>query len=156
MTEINKELRPRGGVGVYIINERQELLLLLRNSVHAAGFWCPPGGHIEYGESFLQAAVKETKEESDINVSVVETIGVTGDVYPAEQKHYITVHLKAVKYDGEAKLMEPNKFSALKWWPLQELPANIFPAVKSFLEGNPPCLCGSEKKYKFCHGRDRT
>ena len=152
MSEPDKELRPRGGVGVYIINDKKEILLGLRNSVHASGFWCPPGGHIEYGETFFEAAAKETKEEVDINIYETEIIGVTGDVYPLEKKHYITIHQKALKYDGEAKIMEPDKFSDLKWFPLNSLPENIFPAVKSFLDSNPTCLCDSGKKFKDCCG----
>jgi len=48
MSENNKENRPLVGVGVYIINDQKEILMSLRSSVHAAGYWCPPGGHIEY------------------------------------------------------------------------------------------------------------
>jgi len=152
MPEPNKELRPRGGVGVYIINDRQEILLSLRNATHAPGFWCPPGGHIEYGESFLQSAAKEAREEVNMNIEEVEIMGVTSDVYPTESKHYITVHLKATKYDGEPKLMEPHKFAEMKWFPLNALPEPIFPAVRNFLDSNPNCPCGSGKKYRDCHG----
>lgn len=150
MSEVNKELRPRGGVGVYIINEQKEILLLLRAATHAPGYWCPPGGHIEYGESFSQSAAKEAKEEADIDILDVEVMGATSDVYPDEMKHYITVHLKALGFRGEAKLMEPHKFSEIKWWPLDALPDNLFPAVKNFLAGNPACLCGSGKRYLEC------
>ncbi|MFA5163080.1 MAG: NUDIX domain-containing protein [Patescibacteria group bacterium] len=150
MTEANKDLRPRGGVGVYIINNQKEILLLLRAATHAPGFWCPPGGHIEYGESFFDSAAKEAKEEANIDVAEIEVMGVTSDVYQTETKHYITVHLKALKYSGQEKLMEPNKFADIKWWPLADLPENIFPAVRNFLETNPVCLCGSGKKYLEC------
>lgn len=153
MSEPNIELRPRGGVGVYIINSDNEVLLTLRNASHASGSWCPPGGHIEYGESFLQTAARETKEEVDMDIDGIEVMGVTGDVYPLEKKHYITIHLKALKYSGAPKIMEPDKCASLKWFPLDALPDNLFPAVKNFLDTNPPCLCGSGKKYRDCHGK---
>lgn len=153
MSGPNIELRPRGGVGVYIINDSKEILLSLRTWVHAPGFWCPPGGHIEYGESFLQTAANEAKEEVNLDVQEVEIIGVTNDVYPAELKHYITVHLKAVKYSGIPKIMESHKFSDMRWFPLDSLPENIFPSVRSFLNSNPLCLCDSGKKYRECHGK---
>lgn len=153
MSEINKENRPLVGVGVYIINDRKEILLALRSSAHAFGFWCPPGGHIEYGESFLQVGARETKEEVDMNIEALEVIGITNDIYPEENKHYITVHLRALKYNGEPKIMEPHKFSDLKWFPLNSLPENIFPAVKRFLDQNPLCLCGSGLKFRECCGK---
>jgi len=153
MSENNKENRPLVGVGVYIINDQKEILMSLRSSVHAAGYWCPPGGHIEYGESFLEVGARETKEEVDLDVSEIEVIGVTSDVYPEEHKHYITVHLRALKFKGEPKIMEQHKFSDLKWFPLNSLPENIFPAVKSFLAENPLCLCNSGKKFRECCGK---
>lgn len=153
ITEPNKDLRPKVGVGVYIVNDNNEVLLSLRSSAHATGFWCAPGGHMEYGETFLEAGARETKEEVDIDVSEIEIVGVISNVYPEENKHYVTVHMRAKKYSGEAKRMEPDKFSDMKWFPLSALPENIFPATKTFLEENPLCLCGSSNKYNDCCGR---
>lgn len=153
MSESNKDLRPKVGVGVYIVNDNNEVLLSLRSSAHATGFWCAPGGHMEYGETFLEAGARETKEEVDIDVSEVEVVGVISNVYPEENKHYVTVHMRAKKYSGEAKLMEPDKFADMKWFSLSALPENIFPATKTFLEENPLCLCGSGNKYNDCCGR---
>lgn len=153
MIEVNKDLRPKVGVGVYIINSNNEVLLSLRSSVHASGFWCAPGGHMEYGETFLEAVAREAKEEVDIDILEVEVLGVANNVYPDENKHYVTVHMRAKKYSGEPKLMEPDKFSDMKWFPLTQLPENIFPATKSFLADNPLCLCGSGNKYNDCCGK---
>jgi 8-oxo-dGTP diphosphatase len=153
MSETNKELRPKVGVGVYIVNDKNEVLLSLRSSAHATGFWCAPGGHMEYGETFLEAGARETKEEVDINVSEVDVVGVISNVYPEEKKHYVTVHMRAKKYSGEAKLMEPDKFTDMKWFSLSALPVNIFPATKNFLEENPLCLCGSGEKFNDCCGK---
>ena len=153
MSETNKDLRPKVGVGVYIVNDNNEVLLSLRSSAHANGFWCAPGGHMEYGETFLEAGARETKEEVDIDVSEVDVIGVISNVYPEENKHYVTIHMRAKKYTGEAKIMEPDKFTDMKWFPLTALPENIFPATKTFLSENPLCLCCSGKKYNDCCGK---
>jgi 8-oxo-dGTP diphosphatase len=149
---MNKELRPKGAIGIYIV-EGDKILLYLRNSAHAGGTWCPPGGHIEYGETFLEAARRETKEEAGIDVEDIEVMGVTSDVYDNEKRHYITVHTKPIKYKGTPSLMEPDKFDDMKWFDLSELPENLFPGNKHFLSLNPNCLCGSGKKYNDCHGK---
>lgn len=153
MTEPNKDLRPKVGVGVYIVNDNKEVLLSLRSSAHATGFWCAPGGHMEYGETFLEAGARETKEEVDIDVSEVDVVGVISNVYPEENKHYVTIHMRAKKYSGEAKRMEPDKFSDMRWFPISALPENIFPATKTFLDENPLCLCGSGDRYNDCCGK---
>lgn len=152
MENKDKELRPKGAIGVYIVKDGK-ILLFLRHSEHAGGTWCPPGGHIEYGESFLEAGSREAKEESGIDIKDLVVMGVTSDVYPSEKRHYITVHTKPVSYDGEPSIMEPDKFDAMQWFDLAHLPENLFPANKHFLAQNPDCLCGSGIKYKVCHGK---
>lgn len=151
--EKDKNLRPKGAVGIYILNKQNQLLLLLRNSEHQGGKWCPPGGHIEYGEDFKEAAIRETKEESDIDVKEIEVMDVTSDVYPEEKRHYITVHIKAVEYSGKEIIAEPEKCFKMAWFDLNNLPENLFPANRHFFSQNPFCLCGSGKRFKHCHGK---
>jgi len=147
-----KELRPKGAVGIYLV-EGDKILLYLRNSTHAGGTWCPLGGHIEYGESFLEAARREVKEEAGIDTEDIEVMGVTSDVYDDEKRHYITVHTRPKRYTRTPSLMEPDKFDDMSRFHLSELPENLFPANRRFLSLNPDCLCDSGKKYKNCHGK---
>lgn len=59
------------GVGVLILNEKNELLLGLRNTdpekadteLHLEGTWTMPGGRLEFGETFEEAGIRETKED---------------------------------------------------------------------------------------------
>jgi len=151
--QFDKTLRPRGAVGVYVLNKKNQLLLLLRNSSHQGGMWCAPGGHIEYGESFEDTAIREAKEECGINVKKIAFLNATSDVYDSEKKHYIGIHLKAVAYTGIPKLTEPDNFFEIKWFDLNNLPTNLLPGNKHFFEQNPMCLCGSGKKHTSCHGK---
>ena len=145
MTEPNKDLRPKVGVGVYIVNDKNEVLLLLRNASHGSGTWCPPGGHMEYGESFFETGARETKEEADLDVSEIELVGVTNDIYTEETKHYITLHLRAKNYKGEEKIMEPDKASDMKWFSINALPENMFLSAKNFFSENSVKLLSGEK-----------
>lgn len=58
-----EKARPKIGIGVYMMDGKGNLLMTLRTSAHARGTWCPPGGHLEMGESFLECCKKEVKEE---------------------------------------------------------------------------------------------
>lgn len=71
------------GLGLYILNDRGQVLLGLRKAKHGEGTWCPPGGHLEYGESFEEGAVREAFEETGIRVNPadVRVAGVTNDFF---------------------------------------------------------------------------
>ena len=58
-------------IGVYIVNERKELLCHKRsNSLrNLAGIVFPPGGAVERRETEKQACIRETREETGINIS---------------------------------------------------------------------------------------
>ena len=58
----------RVGVGIYIFNQEHQVLLGQRKSVHGYGCWCPPGGHLEFGETNEQAAIREVKEETNLDI----------------------------------------------------------------------------------------
>lgn len=150
--ELSKELRPKVGVGVYILNSNSQVLLIKRKGSHGEGTWCPPGGHLEFGESWLDCAKRETKEESDLNITGAEFWGVTNDVFKEENKHYITLALRAPGYSGEPKIMEPEKCTEIGWFDLNNLPKPLFLTFINFLDSNPLCLCGSNKRFKDCHG----
>ena len=124
------------GVGLYIFNSQHQLLLGLRKSKHGEGTWCPPGGHLEYGESFEQAAVRETKEETGMLIDENQTTvaGVTNDFFAESGKHYITVHLIVKNIDGNPQVCEPDKCAEWHWFSLENLPEKLFLPAKQFLE----------------------
>ncbi|WP_299429777.1 NUDIX domain-containing protein, partial [uncultured Meiothermus sp.] len=49
-------------------------VLLIRDK---QGYWCFPKGHLEAGESFSQAAVREVEEETGLKGSVVLELPLT-------------------------------------------------------------------------------
>ena len=124
------------GVGLYLFNEKHQLLLGLRKSKHGEGTWCPPGGHLEYGESFEQAAIRETEEETGllVNAKNISISGVTNDFFEESGKHYVTVHLTARKFAGQPIVCEPEKCAQWKWFDLENLPSELFLPAKQFIE----------------------
>lgn len=59
-----------------VINEQNEILLIkgpLRG-------WEMPGGQVEEGESLKEAAIRETKEETGIDINVIKFCGVFQNV----------------------------------------------------------------------------
>lgn len=146
--------RPKVGVGVYIVNDRHELLLLRRKGAHGADTWSAPGGHLEFGESFEDCARREAKEETGLEVDDPHLAGTTNDIFPLENKHYVTLEMCTKSHHGEPKIMEPEKCDDMRWFPLNELPKRLFIPVRNFLESDPLCLCGSGVRLKGCQGKN--
>ena len=48
--------------------KEEHLLLGQRNMTHGSQTWGPPGGHLEFGESFEECAIREVKEETGLTV----------------------------------------------------------------------------------------
>ena len=57
--------RPKIGFGVIVIKDNK-VLLGKRKNAHGEGFWCFPGGHLEFNEEIGDCAVREVKEETGI------------------------------------------------------------------------------------------
>ncbi|MCP4543391.1 MAG: NUDIX domain-containing protein [Chloroflexi bacterium] len=63
---------PTFGVNVAIIQDGQ-ILLTQRSDLPV---WCLPGGAVDDGESLAQAAIREAREETGLDVELVRLVGV--------------------------------------------------------------------------------
>ncbi|OGF29795.1 DNA mismatch repair protein MutT [Candidatus Falkowbacteria bacterium RIFOXYD2_FULL_35_9] len=127
--------RPKVGVGVCIIKDNK-VLLGKRKSAHGQRAWCFPGGHLEYGESWKDCAIRETLEEAGINIKNIQFSAVTNDIYTDEEKHYITIIMQADYDSGEVKIMEPDKCEIWQWfeWDEDKLPQPLFLPQQNLLK----------------------
>jgi 8-oxo-dGTP diphosphatase len=125
---------PRVGIGVLIFNAKQEILLGKRLNSHGAHTWSPPGGHLEFGESFEACAIRETEEETNLHLENPRLIGVTNDIFQAENKHYVSIFLKATfPKDQIIQNNEPDKMTHWEWFGLDNLPATLFLPLANFI-----------------------
>ncbi len=132
------------GVGVIIL-DNNKILLGLRSSdtttadseLHGEGTWTLPGGGMNYGETFESTAIREAKEETNLDIDDIKVICVQND--KNEYAHYVSIGMVAGKYSGNVETMEPKEIVTWKWFDLNDLPANIFfpskKTIDSFKEG---------------------
>jgi ADP-ribose pyrophosphatase len=67
--------RPLVGVGALVLRGNR-ILLIRRAAPPSMGLWSIPGGHVELGESVLEAAVRELWEEAGLEGRALGVINV--------------------------------------------------------------------------------
>ncbi len=123
---------PRVGVGVVVIREGK-ILLGKRKSSHGAGEWSTPGGHLEFGESVEDCALRELAEETGLKALSLQLGPWVNNVID-DTKHYVTLVVFADTFEGEPQLLEPHKCEGWEWFAWDALPSPLFPPVASFLK----------------------
>lgn len=130
---------PRVGLGVIVVKDYKVLLGKRLSSSHSPGVWQFAGGHLEFGESFEDCARREVKEETGIDIKNVHFVSATNDIYPEENKHYITVFMIADYQSGELKVMEPDKAEKWDWYNWDQMPQPLFlPIIHLLKQGYNP------------------
>jgi 8-oxo-dGTP diphosphatase len=81
----------RIAVKAFIINDEGKLLLIKRrsNDVHAAGVWEIPGGRLDLGEDPFAGLKRETKEETNLDIEVMNPLKI--DHFTREDGQKITM-----------------------------------------------------------------
>ena len=102
-------------VAVVIINQNQEILSLLRSESDSWRplHWGLPGGHIDEGETPFEAAIRETKEECNLDINPIYAGSVVTD------ENYKIYLYYAVQYSGDIELSFEH--SDYKWYSLDSL-----------------------------------
>lgn len=130
---MKSKLKPRVGVGV-VIMKGGKVLLLKRKGSHGSGSWAFIGGHLEFGETPEVTAIREVAEEIGVSLKNLKRIGYTIDYFPKEQKHYVTLYIKAELDSGQQKVLDKEKISELEWFEWVKLPKPLFIPVKNFIK----------------------
>lgn len=117
--------RPLVGVGVFVWKDGKFLMGKRRGS-HGSNTWSVPGGHLEFGETFEECAIREVKEETGLDITNIRFVAATNNIFSNENKHSITIWLDSDWVAGKPTIMEPDKFIDQQWRTFQNLPAPLF------------------------------
>lgn len=121
--------RPLVGVAIAIL-DGNDVLMGKRLGAHGAGSWSFPGGHLEHGESFEEAAAREVLEETGLVIDTPRFITATNNIIGPNKLHYVTIFLTAAHPGGEPVTKEPEKCAGWHWAPIDALPEPLFEPVE--------------------------
>ena len=126
--------RPVVGVGVVVI-EQGRMLLVERGSGPRVGAWAVPGGKVRYGERLTDAAVREIREETGLDVELGNVIWVgeaLGEGDPPEH-HVVLVDFSGRVMGGD--LAAGDDAAAAAFVPLEDLRClDLTPTMYDLLE----------------------
>lgn len=121
-------------VHLFLIKDGKVLLLRRFNTGYEDGNYSVPAGHIDGNERATQAMVREAREEVGImiNQNDLKMVHVMHRKKSMEER--IDFFFVADKWQGNPKIMEPHKCDDLSWVPIDRLPQNVIPYVRTAVE----------------------
>lgn len=108
--------KPKATVAIYLFNDRGELGLI--RSPKWSNMLIPPGGHIEYGETWVEAAKREVREETGLEVDKVELVTVINMIEPkgfVKKGHWVGLQTRARVVGSIAEKLDGAEASELIW-----------------------------------------
>ncbi|MET8006268.1 NUDIX hydrolase [Nonomuraea glycinis] len=124
-------------VDVHVILERAgEVLLCLRQGTgYRDGWFCLPSGHLDDGETVIECAIREAREEVGVSITPasLRPAAVLHHLSP-EGKPRVGFFFATSRWDGEAVNAEPGKCAKIEWVPVTLPPDNTVPYTVAGLE----------------------
>ncbi len=123
--KLPKRLLKTSETSVFVFKDGK-FLMGKRIGSHGEGSWSVPGGHLEFGESFVDTSKREVLEETGLTIRNVRFGAVTNDYFKEEGKHYVTIWMLSDYESGKEAILEPDKYIDQNWFDFDTLPKPLF------------------------------
>jgi ADP-ribose pyrophosphatase YjhB (NUDIX family) len=117
---------PKIAVNALVFNEKGEVLLAKRTD---NGLWCIPGGHVDLGETLVQACLRELFEETGFKGDVVKLVGIYSDtqnsLHIQQGSEWHTIRVSFLCRVTGGKITPSGETSEIRYFNVKQLPALI-------------------------------
>ena len=113
-----------------LLIQNEEVFLLRRQKTGVMDGWYGlPGGHMEYGETLKEAAIRECLEEAGVEINTI----ILRDIYSyrLEEEQGLNFVFFSEDWVGMAINAEPEVFDDARCFPLHELPGKTIGWVRA-------------------------
>ena len=121
-------------VHLFFLHDEKQILLLRRmNTGYEDGKYSVVAGHVDAGETVIQAAIREAHEEAGVALKP-EDMQVVHVMHRRSDDERIDFFVAVRSWVGEISNGEPHKCDHLAWFELDALPDSLIPYVGSALD----------------------
>lgn len=111
-----------------LITKNRKLLVTIRGIDPYKGSYDIPGGFLELKEHPKDAAIRETKEETGLNIKIIKLLSVYTDRYGTDGDYQVNFYYLAKVIGG--KLKAQDDVSKVKWVAIDKTPKMGFSSVQ--------------------------
>jgi len=110
-------------VGVAVVQDARILLVPHYDTDAGPVQWCIPGGRLEPGEGFVEAAKREFEEETGLLVRDLRLLDVSEVILPTRPYHSITITLSGIVEGGRMRPEPDHRYGEKRprWLSQEEL-----------------------------------
>jgi 8-oxo-dGTP diphosphatase len=127
----------RDAVVAVVIHEDRVLLIQRGAAMPGPGYWAPPGGELEPGESQDVAVIREVREEVGLAIRPLRKVW---ENLSASGTHKL--HWWLAEYAGGELRLDPSEISDARWFKMEEVLRlePTFAGDREFFRSVFPCL----------------
>lgn len=120
-------------VYVLLFDEQGENVLMVKNRGEKSSYYTLPGGAVEQGETLQEAAIREVKEETGLEVQIGGVFSVSEAFFEDRGHHAIFFTFRGEIINGEINISCPEEIEEVTWMNAQK--AEKYIHISNELEG---------------------
>ncbi|WP_226530685.1 NUDIX hydrolase [Metabacillus niabensis] len=105
---------------VLLFDEQEENVLMVKNKGDTFSYYTLPGGAVEPEETLEEAAIREVKEETGLDVEINGVFSVGEAFFEERGHHAIFFTFRGKIIGGEIKISMPDEIEEITWMDSQE------------------------------------